>query len=482
MGTGNRRELSIGSQGEDVSELQNALLSKGYKLSVDGIFGQETDKMLRQFQMDNNLDADGIAGVNTYGVLYGGGSTTSPTSTNANTGSGNTFNMAPFQYADYEESDAAKEAGQKKEDAEKAVENYGEFTYDNQAYLDEVINQIFNRKDFSFDLNGNALYQQYADQYTKRGQMAMMDTMGQAAAMNGGYGSSFSQMAGQQAYHAELEKLNDIVPELYQMELDKYNQEGQDLYNKYSMLADDRATAYGEHMDGYNKLVSDRDYYTGAYADERAYDYGMYSEGYDRASEQYWNEYSAAYSQHRDEVEDAQWEKAFEYQQEQDRIAQEQWQKEYELQAGKSGGSSGGSGSGGSTGSVKVDTSGDGYDNGGLATSVIRKMQQALGINADGKWGPNSKKAAGGLSATEAWKAYQNGTLKKPTATPQAGTKEYYADWDAMDWNTYFAQIRQDEGQAAAEQTLHEFTNKGLIPKNMVTYAASGARGGQMGH
>ena len=36
-------------------------------------------------------------------------------------------------------------------------------------------------------------------------------------------------------------------------------------------------------------------------------------------------------------------------------------------------------------------------------------MQAALGVNADGKYGPNSKKAAGGLSAEEAYKKYVGG-------------------------------------------------------------------------
>ena len=37
-------------------------------------------------------------------------------------------------------------------------------------------------------------------------------------------------------------------------------------------------------------------------------------------------------------------------------------------------------------------------------------MQEAYGVTADGKWGKNSKAAAGGLSADEAWASYQGGS------------------------------------------------------------------------
>ncbi len=118
-----------------------------------------------------------------------------------------------------------------------------------EGKLEEIYNQIVNRDKFSFDLNADALYQQYKDQYTLQGKMAMMDTMGQAAAMTGGYGNSFAQSVGQQAYQGYLQQLNDVVPELYGMALDRYNQEGQDLYNQFSMAGSMRDNEYGRYQD-----------------------------------------------------------------------------------------------------------------------------------------------------------------------------------------------------------------------------------------
>ena len=120
-------------------------------------------------------------------------------------------------------------------------------TYDQQ--LQDLYSQIVGREKFSYDLNADALFQQYKDQYVTQGKLAMMDTMGQAAAMTGGYGSSYAQGVGQQQYQAYLQKLNEVAPELYGMAWDRYNQEGQNLLNQYAMLGDMADTEYGKYQD-----------------------------------------------------------------------------------------------------------------------------------------------------------------------------------------------------------------------------------------
>lgn len=138
------------------------------------------------------------------------------------------FKYDPWTYASYKEGDSVKEALKKRTDAENAMANYGDFIFSKQGEYDSLYDQYKNRGDFTYDLNGDALYQQYKDKYIQQGKLAMADTMGQAAAMTGGYGNSYAQSVGQQAYQASLDNLNDIVPELYAMALDRYNQKGQD--------------------------------------------------------------------------------------------------------------------------------------------------------------------------------------------------------------------------------------------------------------
>lgn len=103
--------------------------------------------------------------------------------------------------------------------------------------MQQVMAKIEGNEPFTFDLDTNALYQQYKNQYEREGRLAMKDTIGQAAALTGGYGSTYAELAGQKAYDAYLDRLNDKVPELYRSARDAYDA-GQDaLYEKWKMLS-----------------------------------------------------------------------------------------------------------------------------------------------------------------------------------------------------------------------------------------------------
>ena len=102
-----------------------------------------------------------------------------------------------------------------------------------QLLRDEALNAYLNREDFRYDLDGDALYQQYKDRYMEMGKTAMEDTMGQAAALTGGYGSSYAQNVGHQAYNRYMQQLGDVVPELYQLAYDRYRDKGDRLYKTY---------------------------------------------------------------------------------------------------------------------------------------------------------------------------------------------------------------------------------------------------------
>jgi hypothetical protein len=104
----------------------------------------------------------------------------------------------------------------------------------------------------------------------------MMDTMGQAAQLTGGYGNSYAQMAGQQAYQGYLQGLTDKIPELAQLAQAQYDRQGQDLYQQYGLLSGEDQKAYDQWLGAYNRWLAERDYNTGRFDTERGYDYGQY--------------------------------------------------------------------------------------------------------------------------------------------------------------------------------------------------------------
>lgn len=63
--------LRRGSEGEDVRNLQRFLNSQGARLEEDGDFGPRTERAVRAFQANRQIDIDGIVGPQTYGAVAG---------------------------------------------------------------------------------------------------------------------------------------------------------------------------------------------------------------------------------------------------------------------------------------------------------------------------------------------------------------------------------------------------------------------------
>ena len=126
--------------------------------------------------------------------------------------------------------------------------------YDTQ--INELFNKLLNRESFSYDTETDPLYKLYREQYINQGRLAMQDTMGQAAALTGGYGSSYSQAVGQQQYDAYLQKLNSVVPELYQLAYSRYQDEGDELKDQYNMYMAKDALDYDRAQINYAQLQS----------------------------------------------------------------------------------------------------------------------------------------------------------------------------------------------------------------------------------
>ena len=211
----------------------------------------------------------------------------------------------------YQASKQVQQAQKLKQQAENAVRNYGDFKYNKQGAYDSAMDAILNRKAFSYDLNGDAMYQQYKDMYTAQGKQAMMDTMGQAAALTGGYGNSYAASVGNQAYMNHMQKLGEVVPELYSLALSAYNTEGDRLNNNLNVLMSDRDAQYGQWGDKLNRLINDRGYYSDNYNNVYSQDYTKWNDQRNYDQSQYWNEYNAGYQKERDAVADSQWKKQY---------------------------------------------------------------------------------------------------------------------------------------------------------------------------
>ncbi len=157
-----------------------------------------------------------------------------------------------------------------------------------EGQLNDIFDKIQNREPFNYNVNEDPLYQSYKDQYIQGGKLAMKDTMGQAAALTGGYGNTYGQQVGQQAYNAYLQNLSAVIPELYDRAYGKYQDEGDDLKDQFALAGQLRDTEYGRYRDD----MGDWEYDQKVAAEREQEDYNRRTAEEQRAWQQQQQNYS----------------------------------------------------------------------------------------------------------------------------------------------------------------------------------------------
>jgi len=186
--------------------------------------------------------------------------------------------------------------------------------------MQSAMSQYQNQKPFEYYVNAAALYQQMKDSYTRSGKMAMQDTMGKAAAMTGGYGNTYAQVAGQQQYGQYMQGLNDNIPALQDRAYQRYQDEGGKLLNQFNLAGQMEGLDYQKYQDA-----------LGNWQNQRGFDYGAMQ---DAQGQMNWKD-QFDYGQQRDTVADTQWQSQFDYGKSQDQLAQENWMQQFQYMQGQ---------------------------------------------------------------------------------------------------------------------------------------------------
>lgn len=320
------------------------------------------------------------------------------------------------------------------------INNYGSFTFDQEApvydnqYAEQqqaLLDAILNREDFSWSKETDPQWSSYKKSYLREGDRATANALAQASAASGGRASTAAITAATQAGDYYATQLNDIIPTLYQQAYDRY-------LNEYSMMLQDLGAVntqeqldYAKYLDQLTQYNTDRNFAYDTYLGDfnilqgqlsslqgqDDVDYGRFMDRINLGIQRDETEYQRG--QQEQALAQAQVDAILsaggtpsaeligasgytnEYVQ---ALEDAYWKAEAERTSASSGSGSSGSGR------VTSGGGGTGYNNGGLTTSQIIQMQEALGVTADGKWGPATQAAAGGLSADEAWAIMSGGS------------------------------------------------------------------------
>lgn len=182
-----------------------------------------------------------------------------------------------------------------------------------QSLIDELRGKILEQDPFSYDAESDPLYQQYRDSYTRGGQQAMRDTLGQVSARTGGLASSYAGSAAQQTYDGYMSALSAKIPELQQLAYQMYQDEGEKQRLNLEMIAALEREDYNRYQGLLSQYNTDRSLAYQQYTDQLA---------------QYNADRSFAYNQYRDGVLDSRYDAQWQYQLDRDQLNDQRYDDE----------------------------------------------------------------------------------------------------------------------------------------------------------
>lgn len=232
--------MKIGASGDEVKTLKQLLRGAGYALSEDDLFDEDTYQAINDYQTANGITPTGEIGASTWAKL-----------------AGNIINAIPS---------GLDTAGKVKFLEENRPKNYAS---DYTKKIDDMVNQVLSRADFSYNPDNDPMYQKMKDEQTYLGKRAMNDAMGTAATLSGGYANSFAQTAGEHAYQDYMAQLSGGLNDMYQLALSAYDAETGRMESELKALTDAEAKAYERYVNDVNEYTKTLEYYYQKLLDEQ---------------------------------------------------------------------------------------------------------------------------------------------------------------------------------------------------------------------
>ena len=195
-----------------------------------------------------------------------------------------------------------------------------DFTSSYDDEIKKLYDRIVTRPAFRYDPLSDPLYQSYRTQAVSEGERAMRDTVGKASALTGGYGSSYAQGVGQQQFDYYLQRLGQVMPELYKAAWEKWSAEGDDLYRRFDAALDLKQDEEGRARERYNQALA---------VEQQEYEREQDRLSREAAAEQ------QAYQREQDRLNRADAREKLAYQREQDRLAQAAAQEKLSYERGE---------------------------------------------------------------------------------------------------------------------------------------------------
>lgn len=371
-------------------------------------------------------------------------------------------------------------------DTTNAIADYSSFSYEGKKpefkdeyapFRTQMIDDILNREEFSWNKETDPQWSSYKKQYLREGDRATQNTLGQASAASGGRASSYAVGAASQAGDYYATKLSDMIPTLYQQAYDKYLNEYQMKLSDLNMLNTQTQMEHGMYQDEVAQFNRDREFAQGVWQNNFGLLQGKQSalqgqDGINYAREQDQAALARQQEQAKQSLQQAQIDAILSvggvpsaelvagsgYSNEYVQAMVDAWQRENGTQQQVAG-----------RGTVTDSAPKGNAYNEGLNEATVAAMQEffngSMGLNlaVDGSWGPASRSGTG-YTAQQAYNIYQQAMnqadmaqrKQQPDRNSLMDARQDVGDTRATTWvdGTTFSEIQRNLAQYIDEKNL----------------------------
>ena len=128
----------------------------------------------------------------------------------------------------------------------------------NSKQTKQRLNDLLNQKKYAYDASSDSVYSDYAGNVRANARTAATQSAAYGNRVNAG--DTYSDRVSNQSMHRYTSNINEKVPELAQLDFQKYQANRQNDFNALNALAKKEQVEYGRYRDDMNQYWKEREF------------------------------------------------------------------------------------------------------------------------------------------------------------------------------------------------------------------------------